>query len=164
MRLTIAPYCAAISPADCVPAMPSACTVCSASSRSAARGARRGGKHAERRARMPALADVLRPHADADARADLVAGDRRGQEFPAAHARRGFGDRDQRRQHDRADVQHALAMHVVELEALHLRAVDQRRVRRRQLRGRCPTPRTLRVVSSPPSVSCRMRHHSRSAP
>src|SRR6267378_703175 len=32
MRFTIAPYCAAISPAACVPAMPSACTVLSASS------------------------------------------------------------------------------------------------------------------------------------
>ena len=36
MRLTMAPYCAAISPADCVPAMPSACTVSSALSPSAA--------------------------------------------------------------------------------------------------------------------------------
>ena len=50
----------------------------------AARGAGAGREHAERRARMPALADVLLPHAAADARADLVAGDRGGEEFAAA--------------------------------------------------------------------------------
>ncbi len=81
---------------------------------------------------MPALGDVLGTHADADARPDFVARDRGGQEFPAAHAGAQLGDCDQRRQHYRADVQHALAVHVVEFEALHLRAVDERRVRRRQ--------------------------------
>ena len=49
-----------------------------------------------------------------------------------------FGDRDQRRQRDRADMQHALAMHVVELEALDQRAVDQRGMRRRQKLRRSP--------------------------
>ena len=63
MRLTMAPYCAAIRPAACVPAMPSACTVCSASSSEPARGAGGGREHAERRAGMPALADMLLAHA-----------------------------------------------------------------------------------------------------
>ena len=138
MRFTIAPYCAAISPAACVPAMPSACTVFAGVEPQAARRAGRGREHAERRARVPALADVLRPHAQADARADFVAGDRGGEEFAAAHAAAQFGDREQRRQHHRAHVQHALAVHVVELEALHLRAVDERRVRRRQPPRRAP--------------------------
>ena len=111
-----------------------------------ARGARGGGEHAERGARMPALRDVLGAHADADARSDLVARDRRGQEFLAAHAGSHFGDRDQRRQHHRADVQHALAVHVVELEALHLRAVDERRVRRRQFLSGAPHRARLRGV------------------
>ena len=164
MRLTIAPYCAAIRPAACVPAMPSACTVFSASSRSARAAPAAGGKHAERRARMPALRDVLGPHADADARADFIAGDRGGQEFAAAHARAHLGNRDQRGQHHRAHVQHALAMHVVELEALHLRAVDQRRVRRRQPQRRAPHAARLRACRAPPSVRCRMRVHGRSAP
>ena len=54
----------------------------------AARGAGSRGEHAERRAGMPALPDVLRAHAQPDARADLVAGDRGGQEFPAGQAAR----------------------------------------------------------------------------
>ena len=44
----------------------------------------------------------------------------------------------QRRQGDRADMQHALAVHVVELEALNQRAVDQRGMRRRQPLRRAP--------------------------
>ena len=139
MRLTMAPYCAAIRPAACVPAMPSACTVCSGVEPQAARGAGRRGEHADRRARVPALPDVLLAHAHADARPDLVAGDRGGEEFAPAQLGVAFGDREQRRQGDRADVQHARAMHVVELEALHLRAVDERRVRRREPLA-CPRP------------------------
>ena len=103
-----------------------------------ARGARRGGKDAERRARMPALRDVLGSHAQADARSDLVAGDGGRQELLAAHAGLHLRDRDQRGQHDRADVQHARAVHVVELEALDLRAVDERGVRRGELQVRAP--------------------------
>ena len=75
MRLTMAPNCAAISPADCVPAMPSACTAWSGGRRSAAAAPAAGGEHADGGAGMPALADMFRPHAHADARADLVAGD-----------------------------------------------------------------------------------------
>ena len=100
--------------------------------------ARRGGKHADGRAGMPALSDMLRAHAFADARADLVAGDGRTQEIAAAQAGAQLGDRKQRRQGDRADVQHALAVHVVELEALNERAVDQRGMRRRQPLRRSP--------------------------
>ena len=55
--------------------------------------ARRGGKHADGRAGMPALPDMLRAHAFADARADLVAGDRRAQEIAAAHAGVQLGHR-----------------------------------------------------------------------
>ena len=85
------------------------------------RGAGRRREHAHRRAGMPALADMLLAHAHADARADLVAGDRGGEKVAAAQAGVALRDRDQGRQRHRADVQHALAMHVVELEALHLR-------------------------------------------
>ena len=105
------------------------------------RRARRRRKHADGRARMPALSDVLRSHAQADARADFVAGHARAQKLAAAHARIGgqrLGDREDRRQRDRADMQHARAMHVVELEALDHRAVDERRVRRRELHRHAP--------------------------
>ena len=87
---------------------------------------------------MPALSDMLRTHAFADARADFVAGDRRAQEIAAAHAGMQLGHRQKRRQGDRADMQHALAVHVVELEALDERAVDQRGMRRRQPLRRSP--------------------------
>src|SRR3979490_2302653 len=112
MRFTIAPYCAAISPAACVPAMPSACTVLSASSfkpraarveLQAARPPRARRENAERRARVPALADVLGPHAQSHARADLVAGDGGRQELAAAHAAE-LSDGHERRQHHRAPV------------------------------------------------------------
>ena len=81
---------------------------------------------------------MLRTHAFADARADLVAGDRRTQEVAAAHAGLQLGYRKERRQGDRADMQHALAVHVVELEALNERAVDQGGMRRRQPLRRSP--------------------------
>ena len=70
---------------------------------------------------MPALADMLLPHAPSDARADLVAGHRGGEKVPSAQVGVALRYRDQRGQRDRAHVQHALAMNVVELEALHLR-------------------------------------------
>ena len=142
MRLTIAPYCAAISPAACVPAMPSACTVCSASSLQAARGAGGGREHA----------DASRPNASPARCAPAPCTCRRAGRSRSPRRRRSrksrplmpawhLGDRDQRRQHHRADVQHALAMHVVELEALHLRAVDQRGVRRGRAQRRAPDRR-----------------------
>ena len=118
----------------------------------AARGAGGGGEHAQRRAGVPARGDVRGAHAQADARADFVAGDGGGQEFPAAHAGLQFGERDQRRQHHGADMQHAGAVHVVELEALHLGAVDERRVRRRELLARCP--RRCTRASRRPSPAC----------
>ena len=152
MRLTIAPYCAAIRPAACVPAMPSACTVCSASSFKPARGAGGGREHAERRAGVPALGDMLLAHAHADARADLVAGERRDQQLAPGEIGVALGDRDQRRQHDRADVQHAGAMHVVELEALHLGAVHERGVGRGQLLAGAPDRRRARGVELPERV------------
>ena len=58
------------------------------------RGARaapgRGGEHADGGAGMPALADMLRAHAEADARPDLVAGDGGGEEIAAGKLWRGF--------------------------------------------------------------------------
>ena len=44
--------------------------------RKPARRAGSGGENPDRGAGMPALADMLLPHAQADARPDLVAGDR----------------------------------------------------------------------------------------
>ena len=46
-----------------------------------ARGAGGGREHAERRARVPALTDMLLAHAAPDARTDLVARDRGRQKF-----------------------------------------------------------------------------------
>ena len=98
MRLTMAPYCAAISPADCVPAMPSACTVCSAESRKAAAAPAAAENTPTVAPECQPCADMLRAHAFADARADLVAGDGGAQEIAAAHAGPQLGDREQRRQ------------------------------------------------------------------
>ena len=95
------------------------------------RRAGRRREHADRGAGMPALADMLLAHAQADARADLIAGDGGGEKIAAGQFGMALRHRDQRRQRDRADMQDRGAMHVVELEALHLRAVDQGRVRRR---------------------------------
>ena len=92
---------------------------------------------------MPALADVLLAHADADARADLVAGDGRRQQLRAGHVVLLLGHGKQRRERDGADVQHALSMHVVELEGMHLRAVDQRRIRGRQPQAGPPYRRAV---------------------
>src|SRR5688572_1554024 len=81
---------------------------------------------------MPALPDVLRPHAQADARAGLVAGERGGEEFLAGEVALQLRDGDERRQYDRADMQDTGTVHVVELEALHLRAVGERGVGSRE--------------------------------
>src|SRR5438552_12256831 len=81
---------------------------------------------------MPALADVLRSHAEPDARTDLIAGHRGCDDVTARELRVSLSNGDQRRQRYRADMQDAFAVHVVEFEALHLRAVDQSRVRRRE--------------------------------
>ena len=118
--------------------MPSACTACSAVSRKRGGRARRSGKYPDSCAGVPALPDMLRAHAFADARADLVAGHGGTQKIAAAHAGPQLRHRQQRRQGDRADMQHALAMHVVKLEALNERAVDQRGMRRRQTLRRSP--------------------------
>src|SRR3977135_3455043 len=153
MRLTMAPYCAAIRPADWVPAMPSAWPLCAAGRGpgEAGRGeglragepqtARRAGRRredADGRARMPALPDMLLAHALADARTDLIAGNGGRQELTARQLGMAFGHRDQGRQRDGADMQDALTMDVVELEALHLRPIDQRRMRRRQALAGAP--------------------------
>src|SRR5260221_7607867 len=78
---------------------------------------------------MPALDDMLLAHAHADARTDLVAGNRSSQEIATAHSRPQLGNDEERRQRHRADMQDALAMDVVELETLDERAVDQGGVR-----------------------------------
>jgi hypothetical protein len=96
----------------------------------ASRGAGGGGIDPERRAGVPALADMLLAHAPSDPRPDLVAGHGGGEKFLAAESGMTLRHRDQRRQRDCADMQHALAVDVVELEALHLRAVGERRVGR----------------------------------
>ena len=113
-----------------------------------ARRACGSGEHAERRARMPALLDVPRTHAQPDARADLVARHGGGEKLLAAEIAAHLGDGQERGQHDRADVQHAGAVHVVELEALHLRAVGERRVRRREAVRRAPYAAGLGVVNT----------------
>ncbi len=128
------------------------------------RGAGRRREHADGRAGMPALADMLGPHAEADPRPDLVAGDRGAQEIASAHARPHFDDREQRRQRHRADMEHAGTMDVVELEALHQRAVDERRMRRGQPPCRCPTPRRRAWCRPPRASSTGFRLHGRPVP
>ena len=81
---------------------------------------------------MPRACTVA-PADSFSARADLVAGDGGGQEFGAGEARMTFGDGDQRRQRDCADMEHALAMHIVEFKTLDLRAIDESGMRRREL-------------------------------
>ena len=111
-----------------------------------ARRAGRGRENPDRGAGMPALADMLLAHAQADARPDLVAGDGGGEEIAAGQLRVALGDGDQRRQRHRADMEHGLAVHVVELESLHLGAVEQRRMRRRQLSVGAPDRGGARCV------------------
>jgi hypothetical protein len=94
------------------------------------------------------LRNVLRPHADADARADFITGDGRREELAAAHSGTHFRNRNERRQHDGADMQHPLPMHVVQFEALHLGAVDQGSMRRRKLLPRTPHRASLRGIES----------------
>ena len=96
--------------------------------RQRARRRRCRGKDADSRAGVPALADMLRTHAQADARSDFIAGERRRDEILAGKLRTRFRRRDQRRQRHGADMQDALAVHVVEFEALHLGAIDQSRM------------------------------------
>jgi hypothetical protein len=106
----------------------------------------RGRIDADRGAGMPALADMLLPHAAPDAGADLVAGDRGGDEFLSREAGMALRHGDERGQRDGTHVQHAVAMHVVELEALHLRAVDQRGVRRGEAQRRPPHQGGARLI------------------
>ena len=120
-----------------------------------ARRAGGGRENPDRGAGMPALADMLLAHAQADARPDLVTGDGGGEEIAAGQLRVALGDRNQRRQRHRADMQHGLAVHVVELEALHLRAVEQRRMRRGQPRSPCPRSRSCASCRAP--RACRAR-------
>src|SRR5215510_10858739 len=98
---------------------------------------------------MPALPDVLGPHAQAHARADLVAGHRRGEEIAAAHAALELHHGHERRERNGAHVQHAGAVHIVELESLHQRAVGQRRMpRSRKLVVSTTASRSLNVAMS----------------
>jgi 2-methylcitrate dehydratase PrpD len=102
-------------------------------------GAGRGGKHPHGGARMPALADMLLPHAHTDAGPYLVAGNGRPQQIAASRfVGHGFDRGKQSGQRDGADMQHALTMHVVELEALHGGTVDQGRMRSREPLVRTP--------------------------
>ena len=115
-------------------------------------GAGGGREHADRRAGMPALGDMFLAHALADARADLVAGERRNQQFAAGEIGVALRHREQGRQRDGADMQHADAMHVVELEALHLGAVHQCGVGRGQRLAGAPDRRRARGVELPERV------------
>jgi hypothetical protein len=96
------------------------------------------GKNADRGARVPALANMLRAHAEADTWADLVARDGGGEEVPAGDGGPQLGDREHGRKRHGAHVQHTSAMDVVELEALHERAVGERCVRGRKAPAGAP--------------------------
>ena len=110
------------------------------------------GEHADRGAGMPALADMLLAHAFADARPDLVAGQRRDQQFASGEIGVALRHREQGRQGNRADMQHADAVHVVELEALHLGAVHQRGVGGGQREVRAPHRRRPRRIEFPECI------------
>ena len=98
-----------------------------------ARRARRRRENAERRAGVPALADMFLPHADADAGADLVTGNCRSEEFLARDGRILLEYGQNAGQGHGAHMQNAHAMHIVELEALHQRAIDEDCVGRGEL-------------------------------
>ena len=115
-------------------------------------GAGGGREHADRRAGVPALADMFLAHALADARTDLVAGERRDQQLAPGEISVALRHREQGRQRDSADMQHTDAMHVVELEALHLGAVDHRGVGRGQRLAGAPDRRRAGGVELPERV------------
>ena len=97
--------------------------------------ARRAGCRREdtkRRTRMPALANMLLPHADADTRTDFIARHSGCQKLLAGDGRIFFKHSKNARQSDSAHMQNADAMHVIELKTLHQRTVDQDGMRRRQ--------------------------------
>src|SRR5438309_140476 len=94
---------------------------------------------------MPTLADVFVPHAQPDARPDLVARGCGGEELAAAEIAPQLRHGEKCGEHHGADVQHTGAVHVVELEALHLRAVRERGVRRGEPFNR--SPHAARCVS-----------------
>ena len=106
----------------------------------------RRGKDTERRPGMPALLQMLWPHTDADARPDFIPCGCGRQKIFSAQPFSEFSHCDQRGQHHRTDMQHALAMHVVKLESLHLRAIHERGVRRRQFLIRAPNAAHARGV------------------
>ena len=85
----------------------------------------RRGEHADRRTGVPTLHDVLLTHAHADARTHLITRDRGGEEIAPRHAWFEFGEREQRWQGHRTNMQHALPVYIIELEALHKRAVSR---------------------------------------
>ena len=122
-----------------------------------------GGRiDADRRTRMPALADMLLPHAQSDPRTDLVAGHRGGQEFPSVQHGMTLRHCDQCGQRHRADMQHAPAVNVIELEALHLGAIDQRGMRRGEPHRRAPNRGCARRVhfferTAQDATPCEMR-------
>ena len=107
-------------------------------------------------------ADVLGSHAHADARPDLVARDGGGEKFLAAHARPQLGDRRSaraappRRRAARPARCTSSSSKPCTCVPLTSAACGAESV--------CVVPHTAQacVVSSSPSVSCRMRHHSRS--
>jgi len=88
----------------------------------------------EDRAGMPAARqhlDAMQRHADA--RPDLVAGDRRQQDLPPVDDAALLGGGEERRQHHGGAVQRSQRVVVVELEALDEGAVEQRRRGHRRL-------------------------------
>src|SRR5271155_1327104 len=95
---------------------------------------------------MPTLADMLLAHAQADARSDLVAGDRGGEKIAAGEFGMTFRDRDQRRQRHRADMEDGGTVDVIELETLHLRAVEQRGMRRGEFTVGAPNRGGARTI------------------
>ncbi len=102
---------------------------------------RRAGRRSEgtdRRTRVPPLRDVLRSHAHADPRPDLVAGNGRGENIAAGQSRPDLRDGQKGRKRHRTHVQHADPMHIVKLESLDERAVDERRMGRREPLRRAP--------------------------
>src|SRR5678815_5315524 len=97
---------------------------------------------------MPPLADMLGPHAEAHARAGLVARGRRRQKLLTGYIVFELRDGDERRKDHGADVQHARAVHVVELEALNLRAVGERGVRSGKPLACAPYAASFRVIET----------------
>ena len=144
MRLTMAPYCAAINPAACVPAIPSACTVWSSDSPKIEAAAAAAGNTARAPECQPwavKSCPMHMPTRGETSNAATAAVSR----CLAADAGPHLGERHQHRQSAAVGV-HAAAVRVVQFEALYQAAVDKHCMGRGKPLLRAPDTACARIV------------------